>query len=172
MFLLLVLPALLGWSCNKDDDIRPGFTFQYHEEFEIPVGYAPPQSLIIQLKNIQTRYKELLVQYGKTEDEISGIITTRASLGSVFGDANFDFVEEASVRLYQEADPTDYIEVAYRYPVPFDPGPTLGLIPSLADSKRMLEQTRFSIETSLRLRKTTVDNFPVKLDLEFKAIYK
>lgn len=166
------LLALLTISaCKKDTDLGPGFDLRYNQQFEIPAGIGGFVTHHFYLQNIPSRYVQTLDQQGKTDADVTAILTTSAALTGLFGDANFDFIEQVSVRVFHEDDPSNYIEVAYRYPVPLEPGNSLPLIPSLADSKRFVSADRFSVEVVLWLRNTTVDNTPVVLDLQFKATY-
>jgi hypothetical protein len=170
-FALLAAGLLLGVSCNKNDDAAPGFDMIYQQNFTIPAGIGVFDVHHFQLKNIPTRYQQLLEQYSKADADITGILTARAALSGIFGDANLQFVEQVSVRVYDESDPTDYVEIAYRQPTPLDPGNALPLIPSLADSKRFMTGTRFAIDVVLWLRNTTQEESDVRLDLELKATF-
>lgn len=143
----------------------------YRQNFTIPAGIGVFDVHHFQLKNIPTRYQQLLEQHGKTDADITGILTARAALSGIFGDANLQFVEQVSVRVYDESDPTDYVEIAYRQPTPLDPGNALPLIPSLADSKRFMTGTRFAVDVVLWLRNTTQEESDVRLDLDLKATF-
>jgi hypothetical protein len=169
---LLLLLLLLSASCKKKEDNRPGFDMQYQTQFDIPAGLGPFVVHHFYLKNIHTNFEQLLAQNSKSKEDIAGIITTQANLGGIFGDADFEFVEQISVKVYNESDPNGAIEVAYRFPVPLDPGNNLPLIPSLADAMDILEEPRFSIDVALWLRKTTQVETTVRLDLQFKATYE
>ncbi|MFN0014561.1 MAG: hypothetical protein ACKVU2_08440 [Saprospiraceae bacterium] len=162
---------LLGFVGCKKDDVSPGFDMVYQQEFFIPAGIGPFVTHHFYLKNISTRYQALLSQSGKTAEDIVAILPVQASLAGIFGDANFSVVEEASLRVYQESDPTGFVEMAYRFPTPIDPSNTLDLIPSLASAKKIMTQDRFSIDLALRLRSTTTDETPVRLNLHLKATY-
>ncbi len=143
----------------------------YQANFSIPAGIGVFDVHHFQLKNIQTRYQQLLEQNQKQDSDIVGILTAESVLTGVFGDVNLDFIDQVSVRVYNESDPNDYIEVAYRQPVPLDPGNTLGLIPSLANSKRFLTGSRFSIDVVLWLRRTTTEENSVTLNLKLRTNY-
>ena len=166
--LLGVVTLFLG--CQKEDN-SPGFEMVYQEEFTIPAGIGAFVTHHFYFKNLSTRYPALLDQYGKTNEDILRILTLQGALTGIFGDVNFNVVEEASLRVYQESAPNDYIEVAYRYPTPIEPSNTLDLIPSLADSKRIMANDRFSFDLALRLRNTTPDEMPTRLSLKLKANY-
>lgn len=169
-FALLTGITLLCTGCKKDS-IQPGFDMLYQEEFSIPAGIGGLATHHFYFSNLSTRYQALLDQNGKADAEIIQIIPAKAAITGIFGDANFDVVEEASLRVYEETDPTGYIEVAYRFPAPIDPSNHLDLIPTLAEVKKIMSKSRFSIDLALRLRKTTTDEMPVRLNLQLKANY-
>ncbi len=158
-------------SCNKVNDQAPGFDMIYQQEFFIPAGIGVFDVHHFQIENIPTRYQQYLDQHGKTDQDVTGIIASIGSIGGVFGDADLDFIDQVSVRVYDKSDPTDWIEIAYRQPVPLDPGNSLPLIPSLANAKRFLSDSRFSIDVVLWLRNTTMQESQVRLDLQLKATY-
>ncbi len=163
---ILCMACLLG--CDKDNN-RPGFDLVYRKQFEIPAGIGVFDVHHFYLRNLPSRFAESLIAQDKTAAAITGVITAQASLTGVFGDANLNFVEQVSVRIYQESDPTDYVEIAYRLPVPLEPGNRLDLIPSLADSKRFVQNERFSLDVAFWLRRTTRESTPLQLDLQLKA---
>lgn len=168
-FALLLLLSFAG--CKKDDDLGPGFDLNYNQQLVIPAGIGGFDVHHFYLKNIPSRYLSTLQQQGKTDADITGVLTAQAELNGIFGDADFSFVDQVSVRIYHESDPTDYVEIAYRQPVPLDPGNRLPLIPSLADAKRFVSADRFSLDVVLWLRNTTVDNTEAQLSLTLKATY-
>ena len=171
LFLLLVCAALLGFSCNKDDDQAPGFDLLFQQDFILPAGIGVFDVHHFQIKNIPTRYQQSLDQHGKTDADITGVLTAQAVLSGVYNDANFDIIDQVSVRVFDAADPSDYVEIAYRYPTPLDPGNTLPLIPSLADVKRFFRNSRVSLDVVIWLRNTTQIETEVRLNLQMKATY-
>jgi hypothetical protein len=171
-FYILGLLLIASLSCTKTDDLRPGFDMPYQLQFEIPAGIGPFVVHHFYLRDIPTRYTQLLTQQGKVDSDIAGISTLQAVLQGVFGDENYDFIDDVSVRVYKEPDESNYIEVAYRQPVPLNPGNNLPLIPSLADSKQFMSGGNFSVDIALRLRKTTQFQIPTRLDLQFRAVYQ
>jgi hypothetical protein len=160
---------LSGLSCDKGQDVAPGFDMLYQENFIIPVGISEFEVHHFQFENIPTRYNQYLDQHKKTDAEITSIITSKAAITGIFGDANLDFIDQVSLRIYDPNTPNDYVEIAYRYPVPLDPGNNLPVIPSLADSKRFFSQSRVAIDVVIWLRKPTTQESEVRLDLEMKA---
>lgn len=168
---ILAAGCILAFSACKKEDAAPGFDMFYQQEFSLAAGLGPFVTHHYYFKNLNTRYEALLSQYGKTDADITGVLPSAFALSGVFGDADFSVVEEASLRVYLESDPGDFIEVAYRFPTPLDPSNSLDLIPSLADAKRIMSENRYSIDLALRLRNTTYNEAPVRLSLQFKAVY-
>ncbi len=162
---------LLGLSCRKDNDIAPGFDMVFQREFSIPAGIGIFDVHHFQLKNIPSSWQQYLDQHGKTDADISGVITAQASLGGIFGDADLGVIDRIYVRVYDESNQNDYVEIAYREPTPLDPGNVLPLIPSLADSKRFFSNPRFSADVVIYLRRVTQDQSDVRLDLTMRATF-
>ena len=169
--LALIISALFLFSCNKDKDTGPGFDMIYQHDFTIPAGIGGFVVHHFNIKDVPTRYQQLLTQHSKTDAEVLEIIAANASLDGIFGDADFGILDQVSLRVYDSADPTDYLEIAYRQPVPVDARNTLGLVPSLADAKRFMKGSRFSIDVVLWLRNTTQQETETRLSMTLKARY-
>ena len=170
-FYLLLATLFTVVSCHKDRELGPGFDLVYKQEFNIPVALNVFEVHHLQIQNIPTNYEPSLTQAGKTDAEVTGILTSTGNLGGIFGDADLSFIEKMSVRVYNGSNSDDYVEVAYREPTPLDPGNNLPLIPTLSDCKRMMIGSRFNIDVVLWLRKTTLTDTDVRLDLQLKAQY-
>ena len=167
----VILVGLLGLSCHKDDGLAPGFDMVFQREFSLPAGIGIFDVHHFQLKNIPSNWEQYLDQHNRTAEEISGVITAEASIGGIFGDADLGLVEKISIRIFNDADPNDYVEIAYRDPAPFDSGNVLQLIPSLADSKRFFLDPRFSVDVVIWLRQTTQDQSDLRFNLTMRATY-
>lgn len=167
--LLIALASLL--ACNKET-LKPGFEIPFVAELTIPPGLNPFDTHYFIINNLTSRYDALLQQNGVTDADISGIATQQAGVFGIFGDENFDFVQEASLRVFPESNPDDWIEIAYRLPVPLNPGSRLDLIPSLADSKRILQMPRFSAALMLRLRRTPTIESDIRVNFIMRAQYR
>ncbi|MFM7155182.1 MAG: hypothetical protein ACKOZV_13775 [Bacteroidota bacterium] len=171
LVLLVAAAAWSGLSCVKDNGVAPGFNMLYRQDFFIPVGISEFQVHHFQLQNISTRYLQYLDEHKKTDADIAGVITSRASIEGIYGDSDLSFVDQVSIRVYDESDPNDFLEIAYRYPVPLNPGNSLPVIPSLADSKRFFSKPRLSVDVVLWLRRPPLFENEVRLDLEMRATY-
>lgn len=170
-WIIFPLLTLFFLSCNKQEEVRPGFDMLYQQQFFIPVGLNDFQVHHFQFTNIPTHYEQSLSQSGKTDEDITGVITVKAALTGIYGDVNFDYVDQISLRVFDQSNPNDYLEIAYRYPVPLDPGNSIALIPSLADARRFFTQSRISFDVVVSLRKITTEESEVKLDLDMKATF-
>lgn len=168
---LLFLFLLAGFSCKKDEgpELLPGFDMLYQQEFIIPAGISEFEVHHFQFENMTTRYEQYLSQHKKTDADITGVLTGKAAITGIYGDADLSFIDQVSIRVYDEATPNDYVEIAYRYPVPLDPGNNLPIIPSLADVKRFFKQSRVSVDVVLWLRQPTLQESEVRFDLQMKA---
>lgn len=173
VFLVLTLLCLLlmGFSCKKEDGLAPGFDMVFQREFSIPAGIGVFDVHHFQLKNIPSNWEQYLLQHSKTAADITGVVNASASVGGIFGDVDLSVVERISVRIYNESNPNDYVEIAYRDPAPMDSGNVLPLIPSLADSKRFFSTSRFSADVVIHLRRTTQEQSDVRLDLTMRATF-
>lgn len=169
IFTALLGLMLSGLSCDKGEETIPGFTMLYQENFVIPVGISSFEVHHFQFENLPTRYQQYLDQFKKTDADIKSIVTSKAAITGIFGDANLEFIDQISIRVYNQDDPNDFIEIAYRYPTPLDPGNNLPAIPSLADSKRFFSDSRFAVDVVLWLRQPTTQESEVRLDLEMIA---
>lgn len=169
--LVFALFALSGWSCQKEDDQAPGFDMLFERDFSIPAGIGSLDVHHFQIRNIPSNWDRYLQEVNKTEEEVSRIINGKASIGGIFGDVDLSVIEWISVRVYDDSNPNDYVEIAYRDPAPMDSGNVLPLIPSLADTKRFFSKARFSVDVVMRLRRTTIDQSDVRLSLTMRAAF-
>ncbi|HAD13964.1 MAG TPA: hypothetical protein DCF33_16185 [Saprospirales bacterium] len=169
MFLATVVFS--GWTCQKTEDQAPGFDMLFEREFSIPAGIGVFDVHHFQLKNISSDWDRYLQELGKTGDQITRVVNGQASIGGTFGDADLSIIDRISVRVYDEANPNDWVEIAYRDPAPLNTGNVLPLIPSLADVKRFFEKPRFSVDVVIWLRGTTLDQSDVRLSLTMRSVF-
>jgi hypothetical protein len=171
VLLLALIPLFLHIHCNKDDEVVPGFDMMYQQTFTIPAGIGIDAVHSFLIKNIPTNYQTYLTQSNKEDTDIKGISVSQVVLRGMYGDADYSFIEEAKLRIYKENDPNDFIEIAYRYPTPLNPGNLLPLIPNLPEIKRFMTGPRFNVDLRLRLRNITQFETDTRLELQFRALY-
>jgi hypothetical protein len=167
----LFLGLLLVGSCKKNEDQAPGFDMIYQTEFTIQAGLGVDVVHHYYLKNIATRYQQFLTEHNVKDADITKIIPAQIVMNGIFGDSNYDFIEEATLRIYKEPDATKFTEIAYRFPIPLEPGNTLALIPNLPDIKPYLTDARYSLDLGLRLRKITQEETQTRMDIQFRAVF-
>ncbi|MCW5922975.1 MAG: hypothetical protein KIS77_11560 [Saprospiraceae bacterium] len=172
IFIMLLGCLLLGLSCDKNEDVPAGHDLLFQQDIFIPAGIGAFDVHHFQIKNIPTRYDQALELNGKKSEDISRVLTLQSTMAGVFGDADFAFIDQVSLRVFDASDPTDFVEIAYRYPMPLNPGNNLPLIPSLADSKRFFEKSHISLDLVLWLRNTTQTETDVRLSLQMRAAHK
>jgi hypothetical protein len=166
----LGLAALSALHCKKDDDLGRGVDLVYRRNLEIPAGLGVFDVHHFYINNIPTNYTGTLDLAGVNPADVTKILTTQGTLTGTFGDANLDFIDRVSLRVFKD-DPNNYLEIGYRDPAPVDPGNTMGLIPSLADSKGFFSEDRVSLDVVIWLRRTTNESTPLQLDLTLRAAY-
>ena len=169
-FFFFVLLFSLFLSCNKSDDPGRGVDLVFRKQFEIPAGLGVFDVHHFYLRDVPTHFASTLALANITADQVARVTTTEGNLSGVFGDANLDFIDRVSVRVYTN-DPADYLEVGYRDPAPIDPGNAMGLIPSLADSKEFISAATVNFDVVFWLRRTTTEVSPVQLDMTLRALY-
>lgn len=169
---ILALSAPLLFSgCLKTTEPPVGVPLDYRQDFVIPAGIGPLISHHFYFKNIPARYLDYLAQSNVKPEEVTRVLLNSAVLTGINGDEEYSFIESVEMRIYDERNPSDAVEIAYRLPVPLDPGFQLPLIPNEVDVKRFLSSNRFSIDLELMLRKTTQIDSPTSLSLRFTAVY-
>ena len=167
---LLLFVFTLFLSCKKEEDVR-GIDLNYREVFEIPAGIGVFDVHHFYIKNIFTRFESTLAQGNIKTEDILRVLTVEATMAGQFGDANLDFVDRIALRVFNNDDVTNYLEIAYRDPSPIDPGNLIGLIRSLVDSKSYFNTDRFGIDVVIYLRRTTNESTAVQLDFKMRAAY-
>jgi hypothetical protein len=155
-------------SCKKEEE-GPGFDMLYRRDFELQAGLGVFVVHHFYLNNVSSIYQSTLAAQGLTDADVESISNVSGEISATFGDARLDFISRISIRVYPEGEPNNYIEVSYRDPAPLNSGPTIGLIPSLADVKDLLKLNRFSIDVAIETRAITTETIPVRLDLKFRA---
>jgi hypothetical protein len=166
-----IIGMILTISCNKDEELGPGFDMMYQPDITIPAGIGIGVNHSFTISNISTNYQSYLNQFNKTDADIKRILVSQVNLRGVFGDADYGAIEVATLRIYKLNDPSDFIEIAYRDPTPLNPGNILALIPNETDIKRFMKEPRFNIDLRLRLRDITQMETDTRIELQFRAVF-
>lgn len=169
--LLFLLLPLITWQCRPDEGPLQGVDLVYRQTVEIPAGLGVFDVHHFYLDNIPTQYLNVLAQTGVDTSQIVQVRCIEGSIAGQFGDANLDFIDKISVRIYKHNDQFNYLEAAYRDPAPNNPGNYMGLIPALTNLEEFMPASKFGIEIVLWLRRTTTESTPLQLDLKLRAEY-
>lgn len=162
--------VLISTSCVKNEkNIILDIPIQ--RSFSVNAGLSPIISHFYSFENVSTNIDFLLNQQGLDPESILEITPVSCRLQAQFAEGDFNFIEEVSIFIASSADPDVQYEVFYRDPVPDDSGISLDLIPTLANAKEVMTESRIDITVVLReLRSTPPNNFDVNLNLIFGVV--
>jgi len=162
--IIFFLSLVLITSCEKDE--LGLFEMSYMEDFTIQAGLNTFDAWYFELKNIDSNTDNYLSTFGFDRSEITKVDPKSARLVTLFSDVEYRFVQEVSVRLYQD-DPGDYQEIFYRENVPFNTKGEIGLLPTLVDAKEKLTQEKFNIQIRMEFRETPPEFVESRIEFDF-----
>ena len=165
-----VLVLLLLSSCNKDN-ARVEFEIPLQNiDFEIQPGLNTFQVHYFNFDNIPTNSAELFSANNFSFENASAIVPLEGNLSALFGGADFEFIEQLSLRICDAGDFSENCgtEIFYRQPVPLNVGNILPLVPSDISIKQYLTQDKVNIQLKIeRLRESPPQFVDTRLELEF-----
>lgn len=165
-FLLFVI--LISPSCDKENKGR-AFEMVYDNlAFTMPAGLNPFEIHYFVLRDIPLNKVFYFEQNNVTDQSQWRIKPQAARLLSVFGSVDYDFIEEAAVVIFTDDQPNLNLELFFRNPVPMNQGPSLDLVPTLADIQSLLKTDKIHLRVKLRLRAPTPEF--VETFLSFKLL--
>ena len=167
--LLLLLPAILLFSnCSKNDDYL--FEMKYFGDFTIDAGLNPFSGThIYEIKNIESNFDNYLSQNTATNSSITAVNPGTSFLASIFGDSQFKYAQEISVKIFSEDDPDFEKEIFYHNIIPQNHSGDLQLIGTLVNAKEFIEKEEFGIRIEFRLRDFTPETVDTRIDFSFFA---
>lgn len=136
--------------------------------FTMPAGLNPFEIHYFVLRDIPLNKNFYFEQNNVTDQTRWRIKPQAARLLSVFGSVDYDFIEEAAIVIFTEDHPNLNLELFFRNPVPLRQGPSLDLVPTLADIQSLLKNDKINLRIKLRLRAPTPEF--VETHLNFKLI--
>jgi hypothetical protein len=169
--LLFTLISCCLFGCKKDDGFEKYVDLIYRESFEIPAGVGVFDVPHLFITDVPSKYLDILNAANIKPEEIKKVLTIESTINGIFGDEDLDVIDRISLRVIQGSNSSDFIEIAYRDPVPNNPGNGMGLIPSLSDSKDFISQEMINFEIVIWLRANTTQTIPLQLDLKMRAGY-
>ncbi|MBK7425793.1 MAG: hypothetical protein IPI60_01515 [Saprospiraceae bacterium] len=165
---LLLSAILLSPACVKENNGR-NFEMAYDNLlFTMPAGLNPFEIHYFVLRDIPLNKVFYFEQNNVTDQTKWRIKPHAARLQSVFGSVDYNFIEEAAVVIFTEEQPNLNLELFFRNPVPMNQGPSLDLVPTLADIQSLLKTDKINLRVKLRLRNTTPEF--VETYLSFKLL--
>ncbi len=166
---LLLFVVLVSPSCDKGNDGR-NFEMVYENVlFTMPAGLNPFEIHYFVLRDIPLNKEFYFEQNNVTDQTKWRIKPLAARLISVFGGVDYDFIEEAAVVIFTDDQPNLNLELFFRNPIPLRQGPTLDLVPTLADIQSLLKTDKINLRVKLRLRAPTPEFVETHLNFRLLA---
>ncbi len=169
--LFLLLAVIFLFSACKKDKARTLFVFPLQNiDTEFPPTLSPFQVHYFNISDVPTNYAGLLGSNNTVEEQVERIIPREGRFSVIFGSADYDFIDQMSVRICDQGDESENCgtEIFYRQPVPDNVGSVLGLIPSDIDIKQYLMQDAVNIQIKLeRLRRPPPMFIETRVEIDF-----
>jgi len=165
---IIILVSVCLFQCNPDDTV-PGFEMTYFREFEIFAGLNTFDTHVFQLPNFDTEYESFLNNNGVVEEQVTQIVPRAFRITNVTGNITFEDLQR--VRLFMSnTDGTLEREIAFLEPIPSNIGYQIDLVPTLADSKIIMETGDFDLLLKLNYRSIPSQSIDARLNVVFQAI--
>ena len=161
MILRILLPLLLlvGFTACNNDDPNARFTLPVQNlQFTIDAGLSTFDSHYYNLVDVPVQLDSLASFYNLTRSSIESLVPRRASVESIFGNGDYSFMREISVRICSqdesvklrngEPEQCDF-EIFWRNTIPNDVGNRLDIIPNENDLLQYLEDGRATFQVKL-----------------------
>ena len=160
MIYLLFLPLL--WI-NCGDDLLPLAEMPYQLQFTIPAGLSPFENWYFVIEDIPNNKNAIFSNSGLTDEDILEIRGKSANLISLFSNAEFDFIHDISIRIYND-NIDDFRELFYRTDIPLNDSGDLGLIGGETDIQRFLQESTYNIAIKIIPRASTPEVIDCRFD--------
>ncbi|MFK7946991.1 MAG: hypothetical protein AB8G11_05330 [Saprospiraceae bacterium] len=165
---IAVLMSLCLFQCNPDDTV-PGFEMTYFREFEIFAGLNTFDTHVFQLPNFDAEYESFLNNNGVTTEQVTQIVPKAFRITNVTGNITFEDLQR--VRLFMsKTDGTLEREIAFLEPIPNNIGYQIDLVPTLPDSKTIMESGEFDLFLKLNYRSIPAQSIDARISVVFQAV--
>jgi hypothetical protein len=172
-FFLFLLSAvsLTNWHCSKKIE---GFDMVYRSKFprDIPASVSTLLSHNFIIENISSNATDFYASHSATDADVLKIIPKTARISAVFNDADFVFVNRVYVYVYPVGEPSKKTEVFYREDIPVNTGAAINLTGGVADVKKIVGASDFTMEVRLDVRGQPSRNIETAIDFSFYAVTK
>lgn len=167
---LLVISALLALGCRQDQGERLFLLSYLPQEFVIPAGYSPFQTLVFSYENLPTNYQLFLSQSIVSDADVLAVVPNFATITSL-DNLDFGFLNAVSIRVCPvgserctEADEVFFLTDLYRRRLD-----RLNLNPGLRNVRPLMSGLRYKMEVVFFPGETTPYNITCRLDYGFEA---
>ena len=168
--LLFGMMVLLAFGCRQDQGERLFLLSYLPQEFVIPAGYSPFQTLVFSYENLPTNYQLFLSQSIVSDADVLAIVPNFATITSL-DNLDFGFLNAVSIRLCPvgserctEADEVFFLTDLYRRRLD-----RLNLNPGLRNVRPLMSGLRYKMEVVFFPGETTPYNITCRLDYGFEA---
>lgn len=168
---LLSTVALSNWHCSKKIE---GFDMVYRRKFprDIPASVSTLLSHNFVIENIPTNATAFYANNAATDADVLKILPKTARISAVFNDADFVFINRVYVYVYPVGEPNKKTEVFYREDIPLNTGAAINLTGGVADVKKIIGGSDFTMEVRLDVRGQPSRNIETAIDFSFYAVTK
>jgi len=166
--LVLCVMMLLLAGCKKDQRTEL-FEMPYFVDFELQAGLNTLETHFYRTVR-QSSFEEQLNALGRPASDIVSITPKFASLSTVFGDQDLDFIRQVFIRVYDTSDPENVnLEAFYLDPVPPNTRKVIRPFPGLANVLNIASLPYFGVEVGISLWEITPRSFDMRLEFELSA---
>lgn len=166
---IFLVSILIMVSCKKDNRTEL-FEINHFVDFNIQPGLNTFDTHFFVVSPFTSVFEARLAASGRTRDEVISIEAKDATLSSIFGDVNLDYIHQISVYIFDPFDPSDNSEFFYLEPVPFKNATSWRLFPGLADISDWIDTEYFGIEIRLTFRQVTPSFTQMRLEFDLRAL--
>ncbi len=168
--LFITLLILLFSSCRKETE-SADFFLEYPLDFTIQTGANPILTHVFTW-SVPSSWNNFLSQNNLSNSDISSIRPVSIYVTTVFNvPINYDFVEEAKVRIYNPNDASSKQTIGEIYFEPTNREIDLFLLPGLSDCNKFVMLPQFKIDLNLRFREIIRTNTNHRIFIKF-GIFK
>jgi len=161
-------------SCKNDDRLEL-FELNFPPppiEFDILPGLNTFDTHIYSFSPIPTRYLERLAASGHSAEEVIAIEAKDASLSSLFGDENLNFISRVSIYIFDPFEPANKVEFLYLEPIPYKEKTTIRLFPGITDISDWVKEEFIGIEIRLNFREISPALTEMELEFDLRVLGK
>ena len=169
--LIITLSILLFSSCRKETE-NADFFLEYPLEFTIQTGANPILTHVFTW-SVPSSWNNFLSQNNLSNTDISSIRPVSIYITTPFNSPiNYDFVEEAKVRIYNPNDVSSKQTIGEIYFEPTNRDIDLYLLPGLSDCNKYVMLPQFKIDLNLRFREIIRTNTNHRMFIKFGVFKK